>query len=165
VILVALGSNLPHPQHGGPEAVVKAAIACLAENGVRVVERSHLYRTAPVPASDQPDFVNAVVAVESALDPGALLALLHRIEASFGRRRAVRNEARVLDLDLLAWNDRVSATDPLLPHPRLHERAFVLLPLRDVMPAWRHPISGKSVSEMIAELPRAALAGIRPSVS
>jgi 2-amino-4-hydroxy-6-hydroxymethyldihydropteridine diphosphokinase len=114
-----------------------------------------------VPASDQPDFINAVVIVESPFEPAALLALLHRVEASFGRIRAVRNEARVLDLDLLAWNDRVSAADPSLPHPRLHERAFVLLPLRDVAPAWRHPISGKSVSEMIADLPPEALAGVR----
>jgi 2-amino-4-hydroxy-6-hydroxymethyldihydropteridine diphosphokinase len=98
-------------------------------------------------------------------NPAALLALLHRIEASFGRSRAVRNEARVLDLDLLAWNDRVSATDPLLPHPRLHERAFVLLPLRDVAPAWRHPVSGKSVTDMIADLPPAALIGVRGEIS
>jgi 2-amino-4-hydroxy-6-hydroxymethyldihydropteridine diphosphokinase len=161
MILVALGSNLSHPQHGGPEAVLKAAIASLEANGMRVVERSNFYRTVPVPASDQPDFVNAVVTVDSAMEPTALLALLHRIEASFGRRRAVRNEARILDLDLLAWNDRVSTADPLLPHPRMHERAFVLLPLRDVAPAWRHPISGKSVSELIADLPPAALAGVR----
>ena len=161
MIFVALGSNLSHPQHGPPEAVLKAAIASLEANGVRVVARSDFYRTAPVPASDQPDFVNAVVIVESAMAPAALLALLHRIEASFGRRRAVRNEARVLDLDLLAWNDRVTTADPLLPHPRMHERAFVLLPLRDVAPAWRHPLSGKSVSEMIGDLPPAALAGVR----
>jgi 2-amino-4-hydroxy-6-hydroxymethyldihydropteridine diphosphokinase len=165
MILVALGSNLSHPRHGAPDAVLKAAIASLAANGVRVVARSAFYRTAPVPASDQPDFVNAVVAVESAAEPAALLALLHRIEASFGRSRAVRNEARVLDLDLLAWNDRVSATDPLLPHPRLHERAFVLLPLRDVAPAWRHPVSGKSVTDMIADLPPAALIGVRGEIS
>jgi 2-amino-4-hydroxy-6-hydroxymethyldihydropteridine diphosphokinase len=163
MILIALGSNLPHPQHGAPEAVLKAAIALLEAEGVRVVARSAFYRTAPVPASDQPDFVNAVVAVESPMEPAALLALLHRIEESFGRRRAVRNEARVLDLDLLAWKDRVSATEPLLPHPRLHERAFVLLPLHDVAPGWRHPVRGKGVDEMIADLPPAALAGVRRS--
>ena len=161
MILVALGSNLSHPQHGTSEAVLTAAIVSLEANGVHVVERSGFYRTAPVPASDQPDFVNAVVVLESPLEPAALLALLHRIEASFGRIRAVRNEARILDLDLLAWHDRVSTADPLLPHPRLHERAFVLLPLRDVAPAWRHPISGKSVSEMIADLPPASLEGVR----
>jgi 2-amino-4-hydroxy-6-hydroxymethyldihydropteridine diphosphokinase len=161
MILIALGSNLSHPQHGAPEAVLNAAIEALEANGVRSLARSAFYRTAPVPAADQPDFVNAVVAVESPTEPAALLALLHRIEASFGRIRSARNEARVLDLDLLAWNDRVSTADPLLPHPRLHERAFVLLPLRDVAPAWRHPISGKSVSEMIADLPPAALAGVR----
>ena len=161
MILVALGSNLAHPQHGAPDAVLDAAIDAIEANGVRVVARSAFYRTAPVPASAQPDFVNAVVEVESAMEPAALLALLHSIEASFGRSRAVRNEARVLDLDLLAWKGRVSAADPLLPHPRLHERAFVLLPLHDVAPAWRHPVSGKSVAEMIADLPPAALAGVR----
>jgi 2-amino-4-hydroxy-6-hydroxymethyldihydropteridine diphosphokinase len=83
-----------------------------------------------------------------------LLALLQKVERAFGRRRAVRNEARPLDLDLLDYDGRILDIPGLvLPHPRLHLRAFVLLPLRDVAPGWRHPVLGETVSELIAKLP------------
>jgi 2-amino-4-hydroxy-6-hydroxymethyldihydropteridine diphosphokinase len=154
VILIGLGANLPSPA-GAPVATFAAALDALGENGVRVLVRSRWYRTAPVPASDQPDFVNGVVAVSAALEPGDLLALMHRIEARFGRVRGLPNAARPLDLDLLAYDDRVmtGSAGPILPHPRLHERAFVLLPLKDVAPGWRHPLLGRTVEEMIAALP------------
>ena len=161
MILIAFGSNLSHPRHGPSQRVIEAAMGRLAEARVEIVRRSPFYETAPVPASDQADFVNAVAAVRTARKPAPLLALLHRIEAAFGRIRGARNEARVLDLDLLAWNDTVSAVDPILPHPRLHLRAFVLLPLRDAAPGWRHPVLGRTVEEMITALPAKAVAGVR----
>ena len=119
------------------------------------MRRSRWYESAPVPASDQPWFVNGVAAVETELSAADLLALLHRMEADFGRERRVRDEARVLDLDLLAYGDRVSAPGetPVLPHPRMAERAFVLLPLADLAPGWRHPVSGLSAAEMAGQLP------------
>jgi 2-amino-4-hydroxy-6-hydroxymethyldihydropteridine diphosphokinase len=107
-----------------------------------------------VPASDQPDYVNAVVAVTTPLPPGELLAALHRIEAAFGRVRTVRNAARRIDLDLLAYHDLVDEVGPpILPHPRLAERAFVLCPLSDVAPGWTDPRSGRTVEELLRALP------------
>ena len=154
MILIGLGANLPSPA-GAPAATFVAAIVALGENGVRVLARSRWYRTAPVPVSDQPDFLNGVVSVATAFGPGDLLALLHRIEARFGRVRGSPNAARSLDLDLIAYDDRVMSdpAGPILPHKRLHERAFVLLPMKDVAPGWRHPLLGRTVAEMIAALP------------
>ncbi|HLI11803.1 MAG TPA: 2-amino-4-hydroxy-6-hydroxymethyldihydropteridine diphosphokinase [Alphaproteobacteria bacterium] len=156
MIAVALGANLPSPRFGPPRATCEAALAALAERGVRVLRRSRWYRSAPLPPSDQPDFVNGVVAVETKLDPATLLARLHEIEAEFGRRRGAPNAARLLDLDLLVYHDRVNdgtRGGPILPHPRMLGRAFVLLPLRDVAPDWRHPVTGEALAELIAALP------------
>jgi 2-amino-4-hydroxy-6-hydroxymethyldihydropteridine diphosphokinase len=155
MILIALGANLSSSRHGTPQETCEAALAALQANGVRIVRRSRWYRSAPVPPSGQPPFVNGVAEVATDLPPGDLLSLLHRIEAELGRVRRERNEARVLDLDLLAYGGRISAPGevPELPHPRLADRAFVVLPLADVAPAWRHPVSGLSPAEMAARLP------------
>ncbi len=154
MILVGLGANLPSATYGSPQATLAAALAALAAEGVAADKLSPWYRSAPMPAGDQPWYVNGVAAVTTRLGPGELLDLLHRIERRFGRIRRERNEARVLDLDLLDYDGRVQPGGPAtLPHPRLHERAFVLLPLRDVAPGWRHPVSGIAVEDLIAALP------------
>lgn len=154
MILVGLGANLPHPRHGSPRATLEAALRELEDAGVAVTARSRWYATAAVPVSDQPDYVNRVVAVETQQSPGELLALLHRIEAAFGRVRTVRNAARAIDLDLLAYHDVVDEEGPpVLPHPRLAERAFVLYPLRDVAPRWVDPRSGRPVEALLRDLP------------
>ena len=154
MILVGLGANLPS-EFGPPQATLAAALDALAAEDLRILARSRWYRSAPVPPSGQPWFVNGVAAVATGLDPGALLALLHRVEARFGRVRGARNAARTLDLDLLAYDERVTdgPDGPVLPHPRLHERGFVLLPLAELAPAWRHPASGRSLAALIAALP------------
>lgn len=154
MILVALGANLDHPRYGPPRETLEAALEALQQSGVTILARSRWYRSAPVPPSEQPWFVNAVASVETSLSPADLLAKLHEIEASFGRSRRRRNEARVLDLDLLAYHDRVSAPgqSPVLPHPRLAERAFVVLPLGEVAPDWRHPASGLRAVELAGHL-------------
>ena len=154
-VLIGLGANLEHPRYGGPRETLEAALSCLECAELRILARSRWYRSAPVPASDQPWFVNGVAALETDLDPAALLARLHALEAEFGRRRGRRNAARTLDLDLLDYRGRISRPGerPELPHPRLAGRAFVLLPLAEVAPGWRHPVSGRDLRGLIAELP------------
>lgn len=155
VILLALGSNLPREDLGSPRETCEAALAALEARGVRVGARSRWWLTAPVPASDQPWFCNGVARVDTGLGPSELLALMHGIEDEFGRVRRVRNEARVIDLDLLAYDGlvREGGAGPVLPHPRLHERAFVLFPLAEVAPGWRHPATGRTAAEMASALP------------
>jgi 2-amino-4-hydroxy-6-hydroxymethyldihydropteridine diphosphokinase len=154
MILIALGGNLDSPRFGPPRTTLVAALDALAARGIRIVARSRWYRTAPVPAADQPWFVNAVVRVDTALEPSALLAVLHDVERAFGRERGVRNAARILDLDLIDHDGRIVDTPALtLPHPRLADRAFVLLPLRDVAPHWCDPRDGRSIDALIAALP------------
>ena len=155
MILIALGSNLSSDAYGSPQDICVAAVEALEKHGVTITAKSRWFRTAPVPVSDQPWFVNGVIAVETFLPPADLLGLLHDVEAEFGRTRTVRNEARVLDLDLLAYDDEVSseASVPVLPHPRLHERAFVLLPMADIAPDWRHPVTGAGIADLISALP------------
>ena len=105
--------------------------------------------------------MNGVVAVETALEPAALLAELHGIEAAFGRERREKDAARTLDLDLIAYHEQVSdggRGGPILPHPRMAGRAFVLAPLREVAPGWRHPASGRTLDELIAALAPDAVA-------
>lgn len=151
MILIGLGANLPNPRFGAPKATLAAALEELDGRGVRVTARSRWYTSAPVPASDQPDYVNAVVAVESALGPEELLAMLLDIEGRFGRRRSVPNAARIIDLDLLAYDDLVRESPefpPVLPHPRMAGRAFVLRPLCDIAPDWRHPVTGATAAEL-----------------
>jgi len=154
-ILVALGANLESERFGSPRQTLEAALREMERRAIRVVRRSRWYESAPVPPSDQPWYVNGVVVVETGLGPEALLAVLHQIEAEFGRVRAERNAARVLDLDLVAYGDllRPGPDVPILPHPRASERAFVLLPLAEVVPGWRHPATGRSVEALIAGLP------------
>jgi 2-amino-4-hydroxy-6-hydroxymethyldihydropteridine diphosphokinase len=154
-IFIGLGANLPSPIYGPPEATLAAALERLAALGVTPVARSRWYESAPVPLSQQPWFVNAVARIETTLAAAPLLAVLHEVEAAFGRVRTVRDAPRLIDLDLLAYGDLVMTGEggPLLPHPRMHQRAFVLLPLRELAPQWRHPRLRRSLDELIAALP------------
>lgn len=143
-----------------------AAAIVAALPGLGAAALSRLWDSAPVPASDQPRFVNAVLRAEGEPDPAALLAALHRIEARFGRVRGERNAARTLDLDLLDLNGLVRASPPpVLPHPRLAQRAFVLAPLAEVAPGWRHPVTGETVQALLAALPAEDREACRPLAS
>jgi len=153
-IFIGLGANLPSAA-GSPVATLEKAVADLLASGVVIRRRSPWFETAPVPrADDQPWYVNGVVEVATDLTPADLLGLLQRLEAEAGRVRSVANAARPLDLDIIAYGDRVETrNDPLLPHPRMEARAFVLLPLQAIAPGWRHPVSKRTVVELVADLP------------
>ena len=151
---IAFGGNLVPDGFSTLEEVMTAAIADIATLPIEICATSSLYETAPVPISDQPWFLNGVLHIKTDLSAADLLAALHQIEHDFGRVRSVRNEARILDLDLIDYQGVLSDEEGLqLPHPRMHERAFVLLPLRDVMPDWQHPRLHKSISHLIDEMP------------
>jgi 2-amino-4-hydroxy-6-hydroxymethyldihydropteridine diphosphokinase len=154
VILIGIGSNLAARGFASPLQTAKAAIEQLSAAGIDIVRRSQWYLSAPVPASDQPWFVNAVVAVEAELEPPLLLQRLLAVEARFGRTRGERDAARTLDLDLLDFDGRrYDTAELILPHPRLQERRFVLAPLAEIAPRWRHPLIGLAAKELLARLP------------
>lgn len=176
-VLVALGANLPF---GGnpPEVTLRAALARLPALGLRVVRVSRLFATPCYPPGAGPDYVNAAVRLAAApgMDAQAVMAALHRVEAEFGRERVQRWGMRTLDLDLIAMGDAVlpdAATQAawaalpaeaqvarvpdrlILPHPRVQDRSFVLVPLAEVAPRWRHPLTGATVAAMLRARPAA----------
>lgn len=153
MILVAIGANLPVQGRLPLETCRWAAGELDRLPGLRLRGLSRWYRTAPVPASDQPDYINGVAHLVGEISPEALLAGLLEIEARAGRVRVVPNAARTLDLDIIAMAGLVrDAPDPIVPHPRAHLRAFVLWPVREVAPDWVHPRLGLGVKELIDRL-------------
>lgn len=158
MILIGIGGNLPGP-FGPPRVGLPQALKALEAGGARLAACSPWYGAHAVPRSEQPDFVNAVASIETGLSPLDLLALMQAVEVSFGRVRGVLNAPRTLDLDLLAYADVCQANvandanDLELPHPRLHLRAFVLLPLCDIAPDWRHPVLNQTATALLQALP------------
>ncbi len=151
---LALGANMDS-QAGAPPATLAAAITRLQQVGV-LHALSSLWLTPPVGFTEQPWFHNAVLQIATDWEPERILATLQRLEAEFGRdrTRTVRNGPRPLDLDLLLVGDRILETPQLvLPHPRMTERAFVMLPLAEIAPELRHPVTLRSVAEDLAALP------------
>ncbi|AZL58851.1 2-amino-4-hydroxy-6-hydroxymethyldihydropteridine diphosphokinase [Tabrizicola piscis] len=182
--LIALGANLPFDGQD-PGETLRAAVAALAEEGVTVLALSRFFATPCFPAGAGPDYVNAAAVIHRK-EPGdlaSLLACLHRVEARFGRKRLQRWGMRTLDIDLLAMGDsvlpdtktqdswralapeaqiRTTPDQLILPHPRLQDRAFVLVPLADVAPDWVHPRTGLTVLQMLDALPAADREAVKP---
>lgn len=161
MILVAIGANLAGTDGEPPVETCRRAVAAMALlPGTHIRRVSRWYETAPVPPSAQPMYINAVarLGVEPGVtvDPADLLARLMEIETRFGRVRGAANAARTLDLDIIAMGEggqlMRSTPDPILPHPRAHERAFVLAPLVDVAPGWIHPVLGLPAEALLARL-------------
>lgn len=169
VCLIALGANYPFGEGDAKETILKGISAIQKDLGV-IRSKSMLYRTPAFPSGSGPDFVNAALKVETDLSMAELLSGMHRIEAQFGRERQRRWAPRTLDLDLINYDDVIAPdrktfdqwaalslekqmqdtpNDLILPHPRMHERAFVLIPLSDVAPDWIHPVFGKTISQMV----------------
>ena len=156
MIFVAVGSSLPFCGIDSQHIVLSAFSALRHIADVTMI--SPLYATPAWPNPDDPPFVNAVAGLNTAPPARELLAALLAIEAGFGRRRAQKNAPRTLDLDLIAYHDEIIATPTLsVPHPSMPEREFVLAPLVDIAPDWRHPALGLTASEMLSAIsPRAA---------
>ena len=166
VAYIGLGANVASAW-GPPQATLTAALEAISERGLTLVGRSRWYRSAPVPPSDQPWFVNAVAAVVADRAPLAILELLLAIERRFGRVRGERWAPRPIDLDLLAVGGTVVAAAEtggrlVLPHPRLHERAFVLVPLADIAPGWQHPVLRRDAAALLVALPPAVRIEVHP---
>lgn len=178
--LVCLGSNATS-QAGGPQETVRAAISSLEAGPMTLLARSRLYVSPFMPRGAQPDVVNAVVCVATNLDPEALLACLHEIETDFDRTRETRWSNRTLDLDLLTYNEKIlpdqstlrewvdldaqsqrklAPKELILPHPRMQDRAFVLVPAAEIAGEWVHPLFGKTIRELLAALPPGETADI-----
>ncbi|MEZ5773425.1 MAG: 2-amino-4-hydroxy-6-hydroxymethyldihydropteridine diphosphokinase [Hyphomicrobiaceae bacterium] len=159
--IVAVGANVAG-RWGEPRRTVRAAEGALEAHGIRVLAHSRLFETEPVGPISQPPFVNGALLVATTLAPGRLLASLKEIEAEAGRVDGLRWGPRALDLDIVDYDGRVvgweRTHDPekprrlVLPHPEMHRRAFVLMPLADVAPDWRHPVFGLTAGELIARL-------------
>lgn len=182
--LVALGANLPSST-GLPAQTLSQALHRLTDGGdMRLAALSRFWRTPAHPVGSGPDYINACAAMVTDLPPAIVLARLHATEADLGRARDGRRwAARGIDLDLLAMGDTIlpdtatqtawrdlppaqqlsaAPTSLILPHPRLQDRGFVLAPLAEIAPRWRHPLTGATVAAMLAALPDAALAGMSP---
>jgi 2-amino-4-hydroxy-6-hydroxymethyldihydropteridine diphosphokinase len=149
-VVVALGSNLADG-YASSEALLEAALTALTDEGMEVLARSGWWRSAAWPDPAGPEYRNGVAIVAAPGGPEAALQVLLRVEAGFNRRRGARNAPRTLDLDLIAYGRLVrDAPDLTLPHPRAHERLFVMGPLAEIAPAWRHPVLGRTAAELAA---------------
>jgi 2-amino-4-hydroxy-6-hydroxymethyldihydropteridine diphosphokinase len=148
-VVVALGCSLPG-SYPSREALLEAAVDALAAEWVAVAARSSWWTSAAWPDPTAPAYLNGVVLVETGLSPEETLAALHRIEARFGRVRAEANAPRTLDLDLIAHGRTVLEGAVVVPHPRAHERRFVMGPLAELAPDWRHPLNGRTAADLAA---------------
>ena len=153
-LFVGLGANLTPKGFATPQAGCEAALKMLTNLGVETGRISPWYKSAPIPPSDQPWYLNAVAEALTEYDAYTTLTVLHKVEAHFGRVRSIQNAARVLDLDLLDFGGEVHHKSNIsLPHCRMHQRAFVLLPLQDLVVDWVHPEMGVPLKTLIDQLP------------
>jgi len=148
IAAIGLGSNV-----GDRLGALRRALSLMKRKGIEIIKKSDVFETPPVGLTEQPKFLNACVLVKTSMDPQLLLAQLKGIEAAIGRQNRGHWGPREIDLDILYIDDLVIREGELeIPHPRMHERAFVLVPLSQISPQWRHPILGKTVEELTREV-------------
>jgi len=153
MIIIALSANLPS-RFGAPPETFSHILSYLSQNDVSFVQGSSLWLTSPVPYPDQPWYHNGVMEVQTQLPPQDLLRILKEAEKYAGREESFRNASRVLDLDILVYNDALVDDEGLcIPHPRMHERAFVLEPLREMCADWLHPTLGQHIDQLMPHVP------------
>ncbi len=181
-LVVALGANL-NLRGNEPKVTLRQALDALSQQGLVIRAESRFFATPCFPVGAGPNYVNAAVLIESHKSPTEVLQVLHQVEDAFGRARDQRWGMRTLDLDLVSYDDQVwpdraifdrwltlseqsqqheAPEQLILPHPRLQDRAFVLVPMADVAPEWRHPVLGRTVTQMLAELPAEDIAAVTP---
>ena len=146
---ISLGANLKHNHKISLKKNIESAINLLPKYNIFVKKVSNWYESEPVPVSTQPWYLNAVLKIQTKKTPEKLIVLLHEIENTFGRKRSLLNEPRTLDLDIVDFEGLIKKERPILPHPRMHLRHFVLLPMQDIDPNWIHPIFKKSINDLI----------------
>ena len=146
---ISLGANLKHNHKISLRENLELAINLLPKYNIFVKKVSNWYESEPVPVSTQPWYLNAVLKIQTKKTPEKLIVLLHEIENIFGRKRSLLNEPRTLDLDIVDFEGLIKKERPILPHPRMHLRHFVLLPMQDIDPNWIHPIFKKSINDLI----------------
>ena len=152
MIYVGIGSNLKSKKYKNSCDVCLDAINHL-EKFFKVLKISSFYESEPVPKSDQPLFVNAVFAIYTKKHEREILEILNQIEKDFGRERSVKNESRILDLDIIDYNGKIVNNKELrIPHPRLHLRKFVLLPLYEIEPNWVHPVFNEKIPNLLRKI-------------
>ena len=153
MIIIGLGSNLISKIGNNPQKNCQLALEKMRQVDIFPIKVSSFFESAPLPASTQPWFINLAVSVKTDLTPHKLLNALLSIESDMGRKRERKNEARVIDLDILVFNNMIINTENLvLPHPRINYRAFVLYPIQELNPSWEHPVSGKNIVNLISNL-------------
>lgn len=161
-VLIALGANLPS-RAGPPAVTLTSALSDIVARAGNVLICSGIHESPAWPDPSDPPFVNLVALIETLHAPDALLAIFKSLEKSFGRRESVRNAPRPLDIDILDYDGRVYESANLnVPHPRLSERAFVLVPLTEILPGWVHPVSGLTAEALLRGLPEADRRAVRP---
>jgi 2-amino-4-hydroxy-6-hydroxymethyldihydropteridine diphosphokinase len=153
MIVIGIGSNLKSDIYSSRLEACQQSVKLIQEHNIHIICQSSWYETAPVPPSPQSNFINGVISVKTEFNSFDLLRLLLTIETKMGRTRGVENAARIIDLDLIGYNDEIVETKNLvLPHPRFHERAFVVEPLNEIAPDWRHPILGLTIKKLLTTL-------------